>query len=274
MDFSAANTALWSPVIQIGIIAALLIAANILRRKVALIRNSLMPTAVLAGFILLGLCSAELVPISSSFLESVTYHALAIGFIAMSLRKEEKVEGEVAMIGSKSGALIVSTYLVQALTGLVIALVLAYTVMPDLFKASGILLPMAYGQGPGNALSWDINFTNTPAAMFSGNGSFGLSLASIGFVVASVFGILYINIYKKKGLTVRKDRAPESLGVDTANPDGTEIPDNESVDKFTLQMGFVAVAYALSFGFMCFLGSLSNFTNNIAWGFNFLWASL
>ena len=39
-------------------------------------------------------------------------------------------------------------------------------------------------------------------------------------------------------------------------------------------MGFVALAYALAFGFMCFLGALSEFTNNIGWGFNFLWASL
>ena len=39
-------------------------------------------------------------------------------------------------------------------------------------------------------------------------------------------------------------------------------------------MGFVAVAYALSFGLMYLLGILSDFTNSIAWGFNFLWASL
>ena len=52
------------------------------------------------------------------------------------------------------------------------------------------------------------------------------------------------------------------------------MADNESVDKFSLQMGFVALAYALSFGFMCLLGKLSAFTNSIAWGFNFLWASL
>jgi ESS family glutamate:Na+ symporter len=39
-------------------------------------------------------------------------------------------------------------------------------------------------------------------------------------------------------------------------------------------MGFVVLAYGISFGFMCFLGSLSDFANNIAWGFNFLWASL
>ena len=78
-------------------------------------------------------------------------------------------------------------------------------------------MPLAYGQGPGNALTWDVNFTNTPAAQFAGNGSFGLSLASIGFV---------------------------------------------------------AVVYALSFGFMCLLGVLSDFTDSIAWGFNFLWAAL
>ena len=75
-------------------------------------------------------------------------------------------------------------------------------------------MPLAFGQGPGNALSWDINFTNTPAAQFAGNGSFGLSLASIGFVVASVFGVLYINIYKRRSnLKVRTGKAVEKLGI-------------------------------------------------------------
>ena len=138
-----------------------------------------------------------------------------------------------------------------------------------------MILPLAFGQGPGNALSWDINFTNTPAAQFAGNGSFGLSLASIGFVVASVFGVLYINIQKKRGdLKVRSARPDNGQVVDQTNPTGSEIPDNESVDKFTLQVGFVALAYAIAFGFMYLLGILSDFTNSIAWGFNFLWASL
>ena len=137
-----------------------------------------------------------------------------------------------------------------------------------------MILPLAYGQGPGNALSWDINFTNIPAARFAGNGSFGLSLASIGFVMASVFGVLYINIHKKRGtLYVRKGSVSGQV-ADQTNSGSEEIPDNESVDKFTLQVGFVALAYAISFGFMCLLGILSDFTNSIAWGFNFLWASL
>lgn len=55
------------------------------------------------------------------------------------------------MAGLKSGALIVSTYIVQGILGLIISISLAYTIMPNLFKASGILLPMGYGQGPGQA---------------------------------------------------------------------------------------------------------------------------
>ena len=89
-----------------------------------------------------------------------------------------------------------------------------------------------------------------------------------------MFGVLHINIYKKRGgLSVRKANPSDEV-VDQTNPSGDEIPDNESVDKFTLQAGFVALAYAISFGFMCLLGVISDFTNSIAWGFNFLWASL
>ena len=38
MDFSAANITLWNPIIEIGIIAALILLANVLRRKIPLIR--------------------------------------------------------------------------------------------------------------------------------------------------------------------------------------------------------------------------------------------
>ena len=100
------------------------------------------------------------------------------------------------MIGSKSGALIVSTYLVQALTGLVISLVLAYTVMPDLFKASGILLHMAYGQGPGQANN--VGSTYEALGMIGGR-SFGLSLAATGYLCACIVGVIYLNVLNRRG---------------------------------------------------------------------------
>ena len=40
MDYSAANTALWNVLIQFGILAAAIIVANILRRKIPFFRKS------------------------------------------------------------------------------------------------------------------------------------------------------------------------------------------------------------------------------------------
>jgi ESS family glutamate:Na+ symporter len=254
---------------------------NILRRKVAVLRKGQVPSALLGGALLLitNVIAKKLGYdlINSQVMQVVTYHCLAIGFAAMSLKSEKSNHKTNPVQVMEYGALQGATYMLQAMVGLGITLVLFFLTRGGskvISYIGGLLLPLGFGQGPGNAMSWDINFTNTPATQFAGNGSFGLSLASIGFVVASVLGVVYINIYKKRGtLHVRK-----GIPVDEAMfynvSDRQEIPDNESVDKFSLQMGFVVLAYGISFGFMCFLGSLSDFANNIAWGFNFLWASL
>ena len=281
-DFTLANyDAVWLFMTQLGLLLIFLMLGNILRRKIPLFRNCLIPSALLGGAVLLivNIIGKQFgfVLIDNRLMQVITYHCLAIGFAAMSLKTEKSTHKTNKAQVLEFGALQGGTYMLQAFVGLGITLILFLLTRNEENIVSyicGLILPLAYGQGPGNALSWDINFTNIPATQFAGNGSFGLSLASIGFVAASVFGVLYINIYKKRGtLFVRKGSIYDEF-VDQTNPSGEEIPDSESVDKFTLQVGFVALAYAISFGFMCFLGSLSAFTNSIAWGFNFLWASL
>lgn len=280
-DFTMANyDAVWAFLVQLGLLLLFLMLGNILRRKIPLFRNCLIPSALLGGGVLLlvdFICKQlNFVLVDNRLMQVITYHCLAIGFAAMSLKTEKSTHKTNRAQVVEFGALQGGTYMLQAFVGIGITLVLFFiTRYGDnvISYISGLILPLAFGQGPGNALSWDINFTNTPAAQFAGNGSFGLSLASIGFVVASVFGVLYINIHKKRGtLFVRKTK-PTSGAKENESGD-EEIPDNESVDKFTMQVGFVALAYALSFGFMFLLGKLSAFTNSIAWGFNFLWASL
>ncbi len=280
-DFTLANyDAVWGFLVQMGLLMLFLMLGNILRRTIPLFRKCLIPSALLGGVLLLTvniLCKQfGIILVDNRLMQVITYHCLAIGFAAMSLKTEKSSHKTSRTQVFEFGALQGGTYMLQAFVGLGITLVLFLLTRSGhvISYICGLILPLAFGQGPGNALSWDINYTNTPAALFSGNGSFGLSLASIGFVAASVFGVLYINIYKKRGtLRVRPSR-PEGEFIDQTNPSGGEIPDNESVDKFTIQAGFVALAYALSFGFMCLLGMLSEFTNSVAWGFNFLWASL
>ena len=281
-NFSLANYGpVWAFLVQLGLLLLFLMLGNILRRTIPFFRKCLIPSALLGGAVLLVvniICKQfGVFLVDNRLMQVITYHCLAIGFAAMTLKTEKSTHKTNSTQVVEFGALQGGCYMLQAFIGLGITLILfLLTRYGDkvISYVCGLILPLAYGQGPGNALSWDINFTNTPAAQFAGNGSFGLSLASIGFVVASVLGILYINIYKKRGtLQVRKAK-PAVNGETQEDCGGEEIPDNESVDKFTIQAGFVALAYALSFGFMCLLGALSDFTNSIAWGFNFLWASL
>ena len=281
-DFTLANYgAVWAFLVQFGLLMLFLMIGNILRRTIPLFRKCLVPSALLGGCVLLivNIVTKQLgLPlVDNRLMQVITYHCLAIGFAAMSLKTEKSTHKTSKIQVLEFGALQGGTYMLQAFMGLGITLILFLLTRYSeqvISYVCGLILPLGFGQGPGNALSWDINFTNTPAAQFSGNGSFGLSLASIGFVVASVFGVLYINIYKKRGTLHIRNSRPTDEFIDYTNPSGGEIPDNESVDKFTIQAGFVALAYALSFAFMCLLGILSDFTNSIAWGFNFLWASL
>lgn len=281
MDFSAANASLWGPLTQFGIIAILILVANILRRQIAFIKNSLMPTAVLAGFMMLILRTLNILPISTNFLEGITYHAIALGFIASSLRVPEKGQGEGALHASKNGALIVSTYLVQALVGLVVSVGLAYTIMPDLFKAAGILLPMAYGQGPGQAN----NVGSTYQALgMTGGRSFGLSLAAAGYLCACVVGVIFLNILSRKGKFKRAEEVNAisgSVTVDTFQ-DEDEIPIAESVDRFSMQAALVVavylVTYLVTWGLTSFLEAVAPgvaaTVGTLLWGFNFIIGSL
>lgn len=281
MDFSAANTSLWDPIIQIGVIAGLILLANVLRRKIKFVQKTLLPTAVLAGFLLLLIRTSGIININAVMLEKLTYHALALGFICMSLRIPEKNSDSGAMIGSKSGALIVSTYLVQALAGLIVSLGLSYTIMPDLFKASGILLPMAYGQGPGQANN--VGTTYEALGMSSGR-TFGLSLAATGYLCACVVGVIFLNLYNRKNKLERirdKEEVSGSVTIDTFQ-NNDEIPISESVDKLSIQFALVALVYLLTYWFTRGLNNLiamiapgaAETVGTLLWGFNFIIGSM
>lgn len=277
MDYSAANTALWNSIIQIVIIATTILVANVLRRKIPFIRRAVIPTAVLGGFLLLIAKLIGLVRIDLQFFEIITYHCIALGFIALSLRVPEQAEQTKGdMVGLKSGAIIVSSYMIQAIVGLCISLGLAYTIMPDLFKASGILLPMGYGQGPGQANNIGASYE---AMGFAGGRAFGLAIAAAGYLSACIVGVLYMTWLARKGKFERVDQeiVSGSVTVDTFQ-DENEVPIAESVDRLSVQVALVFLVYGATFwithGVTSFLSAnapgLANTLNALLWGFNFM----
>ena len=281
-DFSMANyDVVWSFLVQMGLVLIFLLIGNLLRTVVPFLRKSLIPSALIGGLLLLilniilGLFDVTL--IDKSAMQVITYHGLGIGFIAMTL-KVAKPKGKVAKVKMfENGILTGGAYMLQAVLGLLVTIIFFLLTKDSnnpIFYSSGLLLPLGYGQGPGNALTWDLNFSilldSNGNQLFSGNGSFGLTIASVGFIVASLFGVLYINIYKRRGEIKVREQKFETREI-TEFEEENEIPDSESVDKFSIQLGLVFLGYALSFGFMVGLGAISDFTNSIAWGFNFIW---
>ena len=280
MDYSAANTQLWNGILQLAILCAMLLLAQILRRKLPVVRRSLMPTAVLAGFLTLALRYIGILPIQREMLEIITYHALGLGFVALALRVPEPLsdEDKQNLTGLKSGALIASCYVSQAIVGLIISLGLAFTFMPGLFKASGLLLPMGYGQGPGQANNIGSSYQ---ALGFAGGQSYGLAIAACGFLVACIAGVIYLNYLQRKGLIERGGAGDVSdiVPLSTFQQDN-ELPIAESVDRFSINIALVLVVYGATYLASLGLtslagdGGLGNTVSSLVWGFNFLIGAL
>jgi len=283
MDFTMNNMSLWNFILQLGILASILILANVLRRKIPFIRKALMPTAVIAGFLALGLRLSGVIRMDTALFEMITYHTIAIGFIALSLIIPKKEKNYSKLItGSRSGALIVGGYLVQGILGLIVSIGLAYTIKPDMFKASGILLAIGFGQGPGQANNIGGIYENL--YNFAGGKSFALSIAAMGFLVACTFGVIYLNILRRRGVLTKVNEREHKHGNFTIEDfqSENEIPVSESVDKFSLQIAFVLLVYLatwlLSSGLTLLLKATgSDFAISlidIIWGFNFIFGAL
>ncbi len=282
MGFTSENTALWHPILQLGLLAVILVLANLLQRKVPFVRKLLLPTSVLGGFLALLLRGLGLITVDTDFMESVTYHTIALGFIALGLRMPRHSENPAGQRdGLRSGLLIVDSYLMQGALGMLITAVLAATISPGLFKAAGILLPMGYGQGPGQANN--VGSTYEAAYGFTGGSSFGLAIATMGFLWACIGGVIYMNILIRKGKLRLGKLSEKQITVGNFQDEG-EIPMSEPVDRLTMQGALVLLVYLATYGVSLgvtaglsaipALGGMADNLNALLWGFNFIIGSL
>lgn len=276
---------LWSLLITLTVLLGGMLLANVLRRKVSFIRKSLIPSSVLGGFIVLILSVVyqkitNRPLIETSMLETLTYHGLGLGFVAITLVENEKNKDKNRQRDIfNTGVTTVLTYLIQAVLGLVVTVILYYAI--GSFFASGVILPLGFGQGPGQAFNWGSNYEKLYG--FENGTSFGLTIAALGFISASVGGVFYLNILRRKGIIQVAECEVDSAD-DTVVCGENEIPSSESMDKLTVQIALVFVAYMAAYGIMMAFnvlintGILGNFGVNtlqpLIWGFNFLFGVL
>ena len=271
----------WSWILLFSVITGSLLVGNTLRRKIPFLKNSLIPTSVIGGAVLLTIAAiykaitgnvmfdtAAFGEHGTDNLEIITYHALALGFIASSLKSSDKpVDKKRITEIFDTGITTVSTYLIQAIFGMGITIIAAMTVMPGFFPAAGILLPFGYGQGTGQALNWGKIYE---ALGFTGGAGFGLTIAALGFLSAAIGGVIHLNLRRANGKLVKSNRTDGSDYHEIVEEEN-EIPMQESVDKMTLQIAFIILSYVIAYVMMFILGSLvGEGLKATIYGFNFL----
>lgn len=280
---SFATPDVWGVLIQFGIIAIGLLLGNVLRTKVPFLKKSLIPSALIGGALIL---IFKAIPGMDSFvdktaMEIITYHALGIGFVALALKNNRIESKSSTMKVIETGTLTASTYILQGIVGLLVTIPMFYF-GKKIFYAAGLLLPMGYGQGPGQALNFGVIYMNHAADQgiaFPG-ADFGLSIAATGFIVGSVIGVVYMNILKKKGKINISELKERQINTLQDYEGENEIPDTESVDKMSIQLCLVLFTYFLVYLFNSWIQSLdlgtfgTNTLKPLMWGFNFLLGTL
>lgn len=264
----------------IAVLLISLLVANILKKSLKFLRASLIPTSVLGGGILLllsgiyRLITGEVMFETAFFggngtatLELITYHTLALGFIATTFKSGgEKLSKKRTVEIFNTGVTTVSTYLLQAVIGFAMSLIIAFAIK-DFFPAAGVLLPFGYGQGTGQAMNYGTIYETEFG--FAGGKSFGLSIAALGFLSASIGGVIHLNLLRKKGKISAQSTEQQILRSEDIEKEN-EIPMQESIDKLTIQIALIAVAYIIAYLFMMLLGNLLPGMKSVIYGFNFL----
>ncbi len=266
----------WQSILDVAVLSILLGVSTLAKSKIAFIRRFPIPIPVIAGFLglLVGQEALGLISFDHIRLENLVYHLMSIGFIALSLKSKERLKNSGY---GRSGIFIVSTYAAQGILGLGLSLLFASTVYPDLFPAMGLLLPLGYGQGPGQAYATG----NTWEGLgFVHGGNAGLSFAAMGYVWACLGGIpLTLYLTRKRGLRHEDHTsAAESLfDIDKA----TETPHKESIDGLSLQLILIGAVYLLTYGTLLLLnagldrlGSFGQTLGQLFWGFAFIFGAL
>lgn len=274
------DTSVWGGINVFAMLLVGLLAASLIKKSIKGLKDSLIPTSVLAGFVLLGVSGIYMTFSGKSLfytnfmggdgfsiLETITYHALALGFIASTFESSgEKGSKQRKIEIFNTGVTTVSTYLVQALTGLGITIIIS-KLMTNIFPAAGMILPFGYGQGTGQAMNYG-NIYETEYG-FVGGKSFGLAIATFGFISASVGGVFYLSWLKRKNHIV-KQAARTMKTISNRSEKQDEIPLYESMDTLGVQLAFIMGSYLITYGIIYVLGELIPGMQSIIYGFNFL----
>ncbi len=261
-------------IIDFGYLSLALLAGVFLRAKVQIIQKMFMPSAVIAGTILMVLNLTGVISFSPEGFITYALFLLMAAFAAIGLRQEEqdKPAGILASTG-----IISTVYVIQVIAGLLLIFLLIrfYPTFPVLF---GFNLFMGFGGDYITALSIG---TRWEMAGFFRGGYTGAVFGIIGVLWAYIVGIILINWgIRKNKFTVSPDhndpvfirgvRLPE----DKKQEAGAQTTVSHSLDALALHIALVGGVVFVSYTIMNMLVSELNFMGTeftgVLWNLSFV----
>lgn len=264
----------WDIILYYLLIGVLLFVGKILKTKLPFLNRIVLPTALLGG--LVGLILAQVYSgvflsdgeyiIDVTQMTAIVYHALAIGFIALTLKQGENKNKKKVW---STGMVITSTYALQGFIGILLVLLF----WSDKFVGAGMLLPLGFGQGPGLATSFGSMWND----MLGGNGiALGASYAFLGFVFGGTVGVFAINIMSRRN-GQEKPRNYEDVSVQKTTIEIDSVKEVSVLDGLTVQVVIISIIYGLVWltlylleNLLLSLGSIGQTIFGLIEGFNFI----
>lgn len=179
--------------LMLGVVIVL---AKLLHMLVKPLRSYQIPISITAGLLGLSLGPSllNIFPFDLDTLKALVYHGLALVFISMGLKKTPEGANTPDVVSMSFG--ISLTGAMQGLIGMGTILILGMILGEALHPGLGLLLPLGFNQGPGQALTFGSSWEATG---LQNGGDIGIIIASLGFAWAIFIGIPLVIYGKRKG---------------------------------------------------------------------------
>ena len=239
--------------------------ATLITQRIPRIQKMGLPLAIVAG--LLG-CVARLIDPSCmdvDVLKTMVYHGLALVFITVGLQFPSKSakNRDALSIGfaiSTMGAL-------QGFIGALCIMVLSIVIGSQLHPGLGLLVPLGFNQGPGQALTFGKAWEAT--GLESG-ADLGIIIAALGFLWSIIVGIPLVLYGKRKGWLKADLESYSPVEVEKKDDRATwlQVP-----ELLVASIGWVALTYLAVYGILHYTTDLLDSKPkivNLLWGLHFI----
>ena len=266
----------------LGWIGVMLLVGMVLRAKIPILRNMLMPSCVLAGIVGFFLMNSGILKLDVKVFSMITSQLFTLSFISIGLTAPDKPKDtsggqqakEIVKGSLGIGVVWLIIFMLQTLIGCAFFYLWGF-IGTKVDPVYGMLLSRAYAQGPGQAAANGLIFEGfgwENATMV------GLTFAAFGFLFAFLFGVPLARWGLKKNLTRYNEEISHDVSVGFFSR-GAELPSagkqtthSGNIDSMAFHVALLCVCYLITYHWTFWAASYCNETwARVCIGMIFLW---